>query len=97
MLRTNLSNWGTAPQISNAILAGVLAWINGQPVPDPESLIESDDAVGQLICRAYSKQTSLGWNVFIQGFWTKSWREVQDEYWATMGNGALPGPDLDHV
>jgi hypothetical protein len=85
MLRTNLSEWGTAPQISDAILAGVLAWINGQSAPDQETFIDSGDAVGQLVGRAYAEQNSLGWNVFIRGFWTKSWREAQDEYWDTVG------------
>jgi hypothetical protein len=45
----------------------------------------SDDAVGQSICRAYSEWTGLRWNVFIHGFWTKSWREAQDAYWTSSG------------
>ena len=85
MLRSQLSDWDTAPQLINTILAGATAWIQGQPVPDPESLSLSDDAVGQSICRAYSEQTGLGWNVFFRGFWTISWREAQDAYWTSTG------------
>jgi hypothetical protein len=85
LLRSKLSEWGTAPQLRDAILAGISAWIVGDDIPDLESLKVSDDAVGDHIREAYSEQISLGWNVFIRGFWTKSWRLAQEEYWARTG------------
>jgi hypothetical protein len=34
--------------------------------------------------RAYHEQCDLGWNVLFRGFWTKSWRQAQEEEFAHM-------------
>jgi hypothetical protein len=39
---------------------------------------------GRLIKQAYCKQGVLGWNVLFRGFWTKLWRQAQEEEFKPM-------------
>ena len=62
----------------HAIQTGALAWIEGNPAPPIESLSLPDSVFGRLVAQAYTEQSSLGWNVLLRGFWTKTWRAAQD-------------------
>ena len=68
----------TANILITAIKTGTLAWIEGIDTPPVESLALPSTPLGQLVAQAYKEQTSLGWNVFFRGFWTKTWRVAQE-------------------
>ena len=71
--------WKTSKTIIAALLAGALAWVEGRDIPSLESLDLPDTAIGRLTARAFTDQTSLGWNVLFRGFWASSWRLAQEE------------------
>jgi hypothetical protein len=77
MSKTFLS-WKTSHLVIDALRAGALAWIDGNPAPAVGMLHLSDSPLGQFVYRAYVEQISLGWNLLFRGFWTISWRTAQE-------------------
>jgi hypothetical protein len=73
-----LRSWKTSHLIIDALRAGALARIDGNPAPAVEMLHLPDTPLGRLVLRAYVEQTSLGWNLLFRGFWTISWRIGQE-------------------
>jgi hypothetical protein len=71
-------SWKTSHLVIDALRAGALAWIDGNPTPAVGTLHLPDSPLGQLVHRAYVEQTSLGWNLLFRGFWTISWRTAQE-------------------
>ena len=74
----------TNSAIIRALMTGSLAWIEGQPIPHVDTLLLPDNMTGRLIKQAYREQNALGWNILFRGFWTKSWRQAQEEELKTM-------------
>jgi hypothetical protein len=74
----------TAPEIICALMTGSLAWIEGRPTPHVDTLLLPDNEKGRFIAQAYREQEALGWNLLFRGFWTQSWRQVQEEELRTM-------------
>ena len=68
----------TSVLLLTAIKTGALAWIEGKEIPPVEDLALPDTAIGRMIAKAYSEQSSLGWNVLFRGFWTSTWRRAQE-------------------
>jgi hypothetical protein len=71
-------SWKTSHLIIDALRAGALAWIDGNPAPAVGTLHLPDSPLGHLVHKAYVEQTSLGWNLLFRGFWTISWRTAQE-------------------
>ena len=69
----------TSTCIISAMQIGALAWIEQRDPPLASELDLPDNAVGDITRRAYTEQSSLGWNVLFRGFWTNSWRLAQEE------------------
>jgi hypothetical protein len=65
-------SWKTSQLIIDALRAGALAWIDGNPAPAVGTLHLPKTPLGQLVHKAYVVQTSLGWNLLFRGFWTIS-------------------------
>jgi hypothetical protein len=74
----------TNSAIIRALMTGSLAWIEGQTIPHVDTLLLPDNMMGRLIKQAYCEHGSLGWNVLFRGFWTKSWRQAQEEEFESM-------------
>jgi ribonuclease HI len=70
--------WKTSKLLITALHTGALAWIEDREIPGVEGLNLPDSIMGKLVHKAYSEQTSLGWNLLFRGFWSISWREAQD-------------------
>jgi hypothetical protein len=73
-----LRSWKTSHLIIDALRAGALVWIDGNPAPAAGTLHLPKTPSGQLVHQAYAEQTSLGWNLLFRGFWTFSWRTAQE-------------------
>jgi hypothetical protein len=85
LLQPKLIEWGTSPQLAEAMVTGARAWVEGNSIPASEALNLSDNDAGKQIRAAYQEQTDLGWNVFFRGFWSSGWRLAQDEHWKRVG------------
>jgi hypothetical protein len=71
-------SWRPSHLIIDALRAGALAWIDGNPAPAVGTLHLPKTPLGHLVHKAYVEQISLGWNLLFRGFWTISWRTPQE-------------------
>jgi ribonuclease HI/exonuclease III len=81
---STLREWKTSTHIIRALQTGSLAWIEGQPIPDADTLMLPNTMLGRLIRQAYQEQSELGWNVLFRGFWTTTWRLAQEEEFSNI-------------
>ena len=76
--QSDLRVWKTSETLISVLLTGVTAWLEGSEPPSIESLNLPDTHFGRMLEKAYSDQTSLGWNVLFRGFWASNWRHAQE-------------------
>ena len=74
----------TSQLILSALQMGALAWIEQRDPPTVEILRLPNNALGKLIRQAYNEQSALGWNVLFRGFWSKSWRQAQEQHFRSF-------------
>jgi hypothetical protein len=77
-------SWKTSTVVINALHSGAVAWIEGSPPPDVDTLQLPTSRLGELVRQAYAEQTSLGWNLLFRGFWSLSWRKAQEYEYSSM-------------
>ena len=65
------------PDIADAIILNLKEW-RAQRVP------RTLDNAPREINRAILEQSQMGWQNFIEGFWTKSWLDIQNNYFKAM-------------
>lgn len=78
---TNLQQWildnKGCPLLAETIVTQLHAWHNNELPPQPSSS-------SPLLLESIWQQASIGWQSFIEGFWSSKWREHQLQYFESI-------------
>lgn len=77
-LCTNFGKWKMHTLLIHALWAGAVAWAQGHDVPVVESLLLPKTKLGDLTASACREQATLGWHVWLRGFWVSKWHIAQE-------------------
>jgi hypothetical protein len=66
----------TPQEIQDHIVLGLHKWESGQPIRPPRC--GSVAPIDMLLTNAFVEQTTIGWDNFVKGHITSSWRSVYE-------------------